>query len=100
MKRLLVGLTAFLLALSPVCYSFSHTQKNAAPRFQDYPADVWAGKATLLDVRSHALARTYRTRLRDALHEHGINFAGHYTFASIGCGAGCSIKAIVDARTG
>jgi len=100
MKRLIVGLAAFLLALSPSDHSFSQSQKNQPPRFQDYPAEVWAGKATLLDIRSHALARTYRTRLREALREEGINFAGHYTFTSIGCGASCSINAIVDARTG
>src|SRR5437870_618907 len=100
MKRLMLGLATLLLALSPLGYSISRAQKNDAPRFQDYPADVWAGKATLLDVRSHALARTYRARLREALREQGISFAGHYTFASIGCGAGCSINAIIDARTG
>src|SRR6266498_575805 len=70
------------------------------PQFKDYPAPVYAGKADLLNVRSHPLARLYRTRLRENLHEEGINFAGHYTFASIGCGAGCSVNAIVDARTG
>ena len=32
--------------------------------------------------------------------EEGVNFAGHYTLASAGCGTGCSITAIVDARNG
>ena len=87
MKRMFVGLAVFLLAVNPSDHSFSQSQKNEPPRFQDYPAEVWAGKATLLDIRSHALARTYRTRLREALPKEGINFAGHYTFTSIGCGA-------------
>ncbi|MFN2578589.1 MAG: hypothetical protein ABR607_12955 [Pyrinomonadaceae bacterium] len=100
MKPLVVAVAALLLALTPLGHSLSHPQKNEAPRFQDYPADVWAGKATLLNVRSHALARTYRTRLREALRQEGINFAGQYTFATIGCGADCSINAIIDARTG
>ena len=34
------------------------------------------------------------------MREHGVNFAGHYTFASVGCGTGCSISAIIDARNG
>ena len=80
--------------------SRSQAQKPDAPRFEDYPADVWAGKAELLNLRSHPLARTFRTRLRESLKAEGINFAGHYTFATIGCGAGCSIGAIVDARNG
>ncbi|MEK6336448.1 MAG: hypothetical protein AABM67_16090 [Acidobacteriota bacterium] len=78
----------------------SQAQKPDAPRFEDYSSDVWAGKAELLNLRSHRLARSFRTRLRESLKAEGINFAGHYTFATIGCGAGCSIGAIVDARNG
>lgn len=79
----------------------NHTPQNSSePRFQEYPAEVYAGKAGLLNSRSHKLARVYRARLREALRQGGINFAGHYTFASIGCGAGCSINAIVDATNG
>jgi len=42
----------------------------------------------------------YRTSIREQLHDEGINFAGHYTIAAMGCGTGCSITAIVDARSG
>ena len=88
------------VALGLTFGSRSLAQKPDAPRFEDYPADVWAGKAVLLNLRSHPLARTFRTRLREDMKTEGINFAGHYTFATVGCGAGCSINSIIDARTG
>ncbi len=52
------------------------------------------------NLRSHPLARLYKTRIREQVREEGVNFAGHYTLASVGCGTGCSTTAIVDARTG
>ena len=75
-------------------------QKTQAPRFEDYSADVYAGKPGPLNLRSHPMARMYRTSIREQLQKQGINFAGHYTIAVMGCGAGCSITAIVDARNG
>ena len=75
-------------------------QKTQAPHFEDYSAEVYAGKPAPLNLRSHRMARVYRTSIREQLHEHGINFAGHYTIAVMGCGTGCSITAIVDARNG
>jgi hypothetical protein len=71
-----------------------------APRFEDFAAVVWRGKVAPLDQRSHALARKFRTVIREQREEAGVNFAGHYTIASAGCGTGCSISAVVDARTG
>jgi len=74
--------------------------KTKPPRFENYSADVYAGKPAPLNLRSHRLARMFRTRIREQLHEEGINFAGHYTIAVMGCGTGCSTTAIVDARNG
>jgi hypothetical protein len=71
-----------------------------APRFEDYPDVMWRGKVAPLDLGSHAWARKYRTLLRQQIKESGVNFAGRYTLASVGCGTGCSITAIIDARTG
>lgn len=99
MKKTFCLAFAFV-ALGVFVSSRSLAQKPDAPRFEDYPEDVWAGKAVLLDLRSHPLARTFRTRLREDMKAEGINFAGHYTFATVACGAGCSINAIIDARTG
>jgi hypothetical protein len=99
MQRNLCLALAFLV-LSVIGTSRSLAQKPDTPRWEDYPADVWAGKAELLDLRSHPHARTFRTRLRENMKAKGINFAGHYTLATVGCGAACSISAIIDARTG
>lgn len=78
----------------------SRAQQAEAPRFEDYAVAVWRGRAAPLDLRSHPWARKYRTVVRQQLREEGVNFAGHYTLASAGCGTGCSISAIVDARSG
>jgi hypothetical protein len=82
------------------CQSIFFAQETQPPAFERYPADVWAGKPAPLNLRSHRLARMFRTRIREQLREEGINFAGHYTVAVMGCGTGCSITAIVDARNG
>lgn len=86
-----------LLLSSPLALP---AQKSEPPTFETYPADVYAGKPAPLKVNSHPLARTYRTSIREQLRDEGINFAGHYTLAVMGCGTGCSITAIVDARNG
>ena len=74
--------------------------REGEPRFQSFPADVWAGRPVPLNLRSHRLARVYRTLLRQQQREEGINFAGHYTLATVGCGTGCSVTAFIDARDG
>lgn len=94
LRAIIVGLT--LIVSQSICFA----QKKEPPRFEDFSADVYAGKPAPLNLRSHRLARTYRTSLREQLHDEGINFAGHYTLAIMGCGTGCSITAIVDARDG
>ena len=70
------------------------------PRFAAYPAKVWRGKVAQLDLGSNSRARLYRTLIRQQIRDERVNFAGHYTLATVGCGTGCSITAIVDARTG
>jgi hypothetical protein len=71
-----------------------------SPRFEDYGVTVRRGKVAPLNLQSHALARKYWTLIRQQMRDEGINFAGRYTLASMGCGTGCSITAIIDARTG
>lgn len=78
----------------------SVAQEARAPRFEDYPAAVWHGTVAPLSLSSHPLARTYKTLVRQQMRDEGVNFAGHYTLVSMGCGTGCSITGIVDARNG
>jgi hypothetical protein len=98
--RNLLGRAAALTVFILVLKSTFPGQSAKAPDFKQYPADVYAGKPAPLNLRSHPMARTYRTSIREQIHEQGINFAGHFTVAVMGCGTGCSITAIVDARNG
>ena len=69
------------------------------PRFDQFKvADKFAGTpaAPVLKTRNQ---KTFRTVIREAA-QSGPNFAGHYTLAQWGCGAGCVSMAIVDNKTG
>jgi hypothetical protein len=69
------------------------------PRFEDFPVQaVFTGTHAPPDL-SNRQARMFRTRLREAV-AYGPNFAGHYTLARWGCGAGCVVVAVIDARSG
>ena len=100
-KLLVVGALLCLFVSAPAQQTEAPRSLEAgAPRFEDFGVAVWRGRVAPLDLRSHSLARMYRTVLRQQLREEGVNFAGHYTLAGAGCGTGCSIRAIIDARTG
>lgn len=96
-KKILV---VFALLASLAATTAAQEAKSDAPRFEDYTVAVWRGKTVPLNQRSHPLARKYRTLMSQQIKESGVNFAGRYTLASMGCGTGCSITAIIDARTG
>lgn len=70
-------------------------------RFEDYPvADTtFRGRPAPPRIESVAYGRMYRTRLREGA-ARGPDFAGHHTVVLWGCGTGCQIVAVVDARTG
>ena len=70
-----------------------------APRFESYPAKLYAGNNVKPDLHSTPFARMYRTRIKEWSKERP-NFAGHYILATWGCGTECTVLAIVDAMTG
>jgi hypothetical protein len=74
-------------------------QKGRIPTFSQYPVKVEKAKARGIDFKRNPDARTFRTRLSEAL-AGGVNFAGHYVVAGWGCGTGCISGAIIDTRTG
>jgi hypothetical protein len=87
---------AFLIA---IVLAAAQVASATTPKFDDYSIrDVFRGTPAA-PVLSTAKARRFRTELRRqaAL---GPNFAGHFTLARWGCGAGCVIGAIIDSRTG
>ncbi|MGZ8845876.1 MAG: hypothetical protein ACXW3C_05380 [Pyrinomonadaceae bacterium] len=94
-RRFVVSLV-LLLSFNTISFAL----QTQPPRFENYSGKVWSGKPAALNLSSHKLARMYRTSIREQLRDEGVNFAGHYTIAAMGCGTGCSITAIVDARTG
>jgi hypothetical protein len=91
-KFLFASLCACLLS------SFALAQGGATPRFQDYAAPVYKGRAAALKLTTPQ-ARSYRTRLREGSRR-AVNFAGRYKLHTWGCGTGCLQTAFIDARTG
>ena len=75
------------------------TPATGPPKVEDYPAKDFFHKKPTPPVLATKESRMFRTELRRqaAL---GPNFAGHYTMALWGCGAGCTNGAVIDARSG
>ncbi|WP_051294103.1 hypothetical protein [Pseudoduganella violaceinigra] len=71
-----------------------------APRFEDYPARPYTGPVAAVRLHGDHEARLYRSRLREAAKSQHPNFAGHFILAHWGCGSGCSMNKIIDARSG
>jgi hypothetical protein len=69
------------------------------PTFADCPARVQTKHETPHIVFADARARQYRTVIRDAA-KGPIDFAGHYTIATWGCGSACLMAAAIDQKTG
>jgi hypothetical protein len=74
-----------------------HSQST--PKFAAFPTTVEEARVKAIDFKRNPDARTFRTRLSEALRS-GVNFAGHYVVAGWGCGTGCISGAIIDTRTG
>ena len=70
------------------------------PRFNDYEvSEIYSGPTAPLDT-SGDTAKTYKTRLREALTDGKIFAAGEYTLAGWGCGMSCFYELFVNKRTG
>ena len=98
MRILCLVVACFALGVPVESHCFA--QSNDGPRFEDFRVAVWRGPIAPLNLNSHPLARKFRTTTREQIKEEGVNFAGHYTLVSAGCGTGCSITGIIDARNG
>lgn len=73
-------------------------RKNS-PGFFSYREPVYKGKPATVKINSR-YSRVYRTVLRESVKENGVNFAGHYTLATWGCGTNCNQMAVIDVKTG
>jgi hypothetical protein len=86
---------SLVLALS----AWAQPPNSRLPRFEDYPViELFTGTpaAPVIETRG---AKKYQTSIRRGV-EQGANFAGHYIVIRLGCGSGCVLLPIVDARTG
>lgn len=71
------------------------------PRFEEYPVRrIFHARPARPDVRSLRRSRLFRTMIRQGVAGQGVNFAGHYSIVSWGCGTGCQGLAVVDVATG
>lgn len=68
--------------------------------FDKYPALVFDGELKGLDISSSNSARMFRTAIRYDLENTGIDFAGHYTIASVGMTGWGENYWIVDRENG
>jgi hypothetical protein len=72
---------------------------EAPPKFEDFAVDAnWQGPNAAVRLDS-ASSRMFRTKLIDAAKQ-PPDFAGHYRFASWGCGSVCAAGALIDLQTG
>jgi hypothetical protein len=92
MRRLLVGLIACAIA------SAAYAQQPAY-RFEDYPVHETYTGPSHAPVLATKDERMYRTNLREAARGKP-NFAGHYIVTTWGCGSGCVMGGVIDAKTG
>lgn len=93
-------MTRFVIILLTILFAHDiNAQGNFVQTFDRYPAKVLKIKSKAPNLKSHKLARMFRTNLRDAANE-GINFAGHFVLTVWGCGASCGVGAIINARSG
>jgi hypothetical protein len=69
------------------------------PEYKEYPAVKDFHGKPVPPVLSSSKARMMRTQLQHQAAS-GPNFAGHFTLARWGCGAGCVSWAIIDALSG
>lgn len=100
-------LVAALLVICPASSQWNEVtimphdlEDPRAPHFEDYAVSVrFEAHPAPVDLRSHAAANLWRTRLREGA-EQGPNFADHFTVVTWGCGTDCLSLAVVDARNG
>jgi hypothetical protein len=89
-----------IILLAPSLSAFGHAAgaQGRVPQFKDYPVrSIYRGRTAPLILDRDA--RAFKTRLRRAARERP-NFAGHYIVTAWGCGTGCLVGALIDARTG
>ena len=78
-----------------------HIYKRYKPKksFKDYPSQVFKGELEDPNFESNPKYKMYITKITNECKQ-GVNFAGHYTMVTWGCGSPCQRGALVDRKTG
>ncbi len=96
---LILGLLSVTLSIGFSPKLLSQSEVNPIS-FDQFPVEtIFSGSPAILDLSSHPNARQFRTVLKQGA-EQGINFAGHYTIVTWGCGTACQVLAVIDVKTG
>ena len=88
-----------VLILALLIGSRADSQSAKLPSFAEYPASERFSGKPAAPVFQTAGQRKFRTMIREGAAK-GPNFAGRYTIADWGCGAGCVSIAVIDAKDG
>lgn len=72
---------------------------NPHSTFEDYQVPVYNGELASPDFSSNASTKRFITRIKEECKK-GINFAGHYTLVTWGCGSPCQSGVVVNRKTG
>lgn len=67
--------------------------------FDNFKVNIEKVKAKL-DLNSHELGRQFRTAIKESYNDTENLYAGHYIFATWGCGSPCQTNVLIDRRTG
>ncbi|MBI4807834.1 MAG: hypothetical protein HY799_02630 [Nitrosomonadales bacterium] len=70
-----------------------------SPRFEDYPASIYAGNNAPPKFNDNPSAKQFRGQLSHWARSKP-NFAGHYILATWGCGTDCVSITVIDTKTG
>lgn len=98
-KKCTLFLTLLILANANVFAD--NKESDSLPKFSDFSIseqDIFSGVPAPAVLNSDT-DKTFKSRVKDAAKE-DVNFAGHYTLSSWGCGSGCEQVVVVDAKTG
>ena len=71
---------------------------NLESKFEDHEVSIYDGELVAPDFATNPDARRFITRITKAC-EKGINFAGHFTLVTWGCGSPCQNGVVVNRKT-